>query len=154
MTTNSKNSRMRYHGYNNNRMYQRELAIKKEKRELKRDTDKFIFSVLKSIGIIFGCILCFFVTNKQKEKAESKRIEKKLEEAKTHKEQAIKSHKRKSAIAAKEDELINQWTKNIGKFINGKYITVSLEDYRKMTDKERKEWNETKKKEDSGIVLL
>lgn len=153
MTTNSKNSRMRYHGYNN-RMYQRELAIKKEKRELKRDTDKFIFSVLKSIGIIFGCIICFFVTNKQKEKAESKRIEKNLEEVKTQKEQAIKSQKRKSAIEAKEDELINQWTKNIGKFINGKYITVSLEDYRKMTDKERKEWNETKKKEDGGIILL
>lgn len=154
MTTNSKNSGMRYHGYNNNRMYQRELAIKKGKRELKRDTDKFIFSVLKSIVIIFGRIICFFVTNKQKEKAESKRIEKKLEEAKAQKEQAIKSHKRKSAIEAKEDELINQWTKNIGKFINGKYITVSLEDYRKMTDKERKEWNETKKKEDSGIILL
>lgn len=154
MTTNSKNSGMRYHGYNNNRMYQRELAIKKGKRELKRDTDKFIFSVLKSIVIIFGRIICFFVTNKQKEKAESKRIEKKLEEAKAQKEQAIKSHKRKSAIEAKEDELINQWTKNIGKFINGKYITVSLEDYRKMTDKERKEWNKTKKKEDSGIILL
>lgn len=154
MTTNSKNSRMRYHGYNNNRMYQRELAIKREKKEIKENTNKFIFSVLKSIGIVFGCIICFFVIKKQKEEAESKKIEKKLEDAKAQQEQTIKSRERKAKKEAKDNELIEQYFKHMGKFIDGKYITVSLEDYRKMTDKERKEWNETKKKEDSGIILL
>lgn len=154
MTTNSKNSRMRYHGYNNNRMYQRELAIKREKKEIKENTNKFIFSVLKSIGIVFSCIICFFVIKKQKEEAESKKIEKKFEKAQAQQKQTIKSRERKAKKEAKDSELINQWAKNMGKFINGKYITVSLEDYRKMTDKERKEWNETKKKEDGGIILL
>lgn len=154
MTTNSKNSRMRYHGYNNNRMYRRELSIKREKKELKENTNKFIFSVLKSIGIVFGCIVCFFVAKKQKEEAELKKIERKVEEAKAEKEQNVKSRERKAKKEAKDNELFNQWAKNMGKLINGKYIAVSLEDYRKMTDKERKEWNETKKKEDSGIILL
>lgn len=154
MTTNSKNSRMRYHGYNNNRMYQRELAIKRENKELKENTNKFIFSILKSIGIIFSCIICIFVVKKQKEEAESKKIEKKLEEVKSQKEQAVKSRERKAKKEAKDNELIDQWFKNMGKIVNGKYITVSLEDYRKMTDKERKEWNEIRKKEESGIILL
>lgn len=154
MTTNSKNSRMRYHGYNNNRMYQRELAIKRENKKLKENTNKFIFSVLKSIGIVFSCIIYFFVVKKQKEEAEFKKIEKKLEEAKAQQKQTIKSSEQKAKKESKDNELINQYFKNMCKFIDGKYITVSLEDYRKMTDKERKEWNETKKKEDSGIILL
>ena len=29
----------------------------------------------------------------------------------------------------------------MSKFVNGKYITVSLDDYTKMTDKQRREWN-------------
>lgn len=154
MTTNSKNSRMRYHGYNNNRMYQRELSIKREKKEIKENTNKFIFSVLRSIGIVFSCIIYFFVVKKQKEEAEFKKIEKKLEEAKAQQKQTIKSSEQKAKKEAKDNELINQWAKNMGKFINGKYITVSLEDYRKMNTKERKEWNEIKKKENNGIVLL
>lgn len=154
MTTNSKNSRMRYHGYNNNRMYQRELAIKREKKELKENTNKFIFSILKSIGIIFSCIICIFVVKKQKEEAESKKIEKKIEEVKAQQERNRKAAERKAKKEAKENEIFSQWSKHMGKLIDGKYTTISLEDYRKMSDKERKGWNEAKKKEDSGIILL
>ena len=154
MTTNRKNSRLRYQGYNNNRIYRRELAIKKEKKELKENTNKFIFSVLKSIGIVFSCIVCFFVIKKQKEDAEVKKIEKKIEEVKAQQERNRKAAERKAKKEAKDNEIFSQWSKHMGKLINGKYITISLEDYRKMTEKERKEWNEIKKNEDSGIILL
>lgn len=154
MTTNSKNSRMKYRGFNNNRLYQQDLAIKREKRKLKKESNKFIFNVLKSLGLVFGCFIGYFIANKQKEEAEVKKIEKKIEEVKAQQERNRKAAERKAKKEAKDNELIDQWTKNMGKFINGKYITISLEDYRKMTDKERKEWNEIRKKEESGIILL
>ena len=40
MTTNSKNSRMRYHGFNNNRMYQASLRIKRDNKKFERTLSK------------------------------------------------------------------------------------------------------------------
>lgn len=154
MTTNRKNSRLRYQGCNNNRMYQRNLSERRNQRKLKKESNKFIFNVLKSLGLVFGCFIGYFIANKQKEEAEVKKIEKKIEEVKAQQERNRKAAERKAKKEAKDNEIFSQWSKHMGKLINGKYITISLEDYRKMSDKERKEWNETKKKEDSGIILL
>ena len=53
----------------------------------------------------------------------------------------IAYNKRKQQSQDKRNELIDQWFKHMGKFVNGKYITVSLDEYTKMTDKQRREWN-------------
>ena len=54
--------------------------------------------------------------------------------------QAVYNEKKKKE-QEERNELIDQWFKHISKFVNGKYITVSLDDYTKMTDKQRREWN-------------
>ena len=141
MTTNSKNSRMRYHGYNNRRLYQAELSIKKEQQELGRA----LVNGLSCIGrtfrfLIINAILCFAHKNRETE-MEQQAVEKKIvrEEQRIQKQSAY--NKRKQQRQDKRNELIDQWFKHMSKFVNGKYITVSLDDYTKMTDKQRKEWN-------------
>lgn len=141
MTTNSKNSRMRYHGFNNGRLYQKELSIKKEQREIER---KLVneFSYL-------GCVLCFLIRNavlcfiyrKHSAKMEQQAVEQKLVYEKHRVQERAIYNKRKQQRQDKRNNLIDQWTKHMGKFVNGKYITVSLDDYTKMTDKQRREWN-------------
>ena len=141
MTTNSKNSRMRYHGFNNGRIYRANLAIKKEKREIER---KLVngFSYL-------GCVLCFLIRNavlcfiyrKHSAKMEQQAVEQKLVYEKHRVQERATYNKRKQQRQDKRNNLIDQWTKHMGKFVNGKYITVSLDEYTKMTDKERREWN-------------
>ena len=123
MTTNSKNSRMRYRGHNNRRLYQKELSIKKEQRELGRALVNGLSCVGRTFGfLITNAILCFAHKNREAE-IEQQAVEKKKKEQE------------------ERNELIDQWFKHMGKFVNGKYITVSLDDYTKMTDKQRKEWN-------------
>ena len=78
MTTNSKNSRMRYHGYNNRRLYQNELSIKKEQRELGRA----LVNGLSCIGrtfwfLIINAILCFAHKNREAE-MEQQAVEQKI----------------------------------------------------------------------------
>ena len=36
---------------------------------------------------------------------------------------------------------MDQWFKHMGKCINGKFVTIGLDEYTKMTDKQRREWN-------------
>lgn len=141
MTTNSKNSRMRYHGYNNRRLYQAELSIKKEQRKLGRA----LVNGLSCIGrtfrfLIINAILCFVHKNREAE-MEQQAVEKKVvrEEQRIQKQSAYNKKKKKEQ--EERNELIDQWFKHMGKFVNGKYITVSLDDYAKMTDKQRREWN-------------
>ena len=141
MTTNSKNSRMKYRGFNNGRIYRAQLDIKKEKREIER---KLVngFSYL-------GCVLCFLIRNavlcfiyrKHSAKMEQQAVEQKLVYEKQHVQERATYNKRKQQRQDKRNNLIDQWTKHMGKFVNGKYITVSLDDYTKMTDKQRQEWN-------------
>ena len=72
---------------------------------------------------------------------EQQAVEKKIvrEEQRIQK-QAVYNEKKKKE-QEERNELIDQWFKHMGKFVNGKYITVSLDDYTKMTDKQRREWN-------------
>ena len=141
MTTNSKNSRMRYHGFNNRRLYQAELSVKKEQRELGRALVNGISCIGRTFGfLIINAILCFVHKNCEAE-MEQQAIERKIvrEEQRIQKQAAY--NKRKQQSQDKRNELIDQWFKHMGKFVNGKYITVSVDDYTKMTDKQRKECN-------------
>ena len=141
MTTNSKNSRMRYHGFNNRRLYQAELSIKKEQRELGRALVNGLSCVGRTFRfLIINAILCFVHKNREAE-IEQQAVEKKIvnEEQRIQKQAAY--NKRKQQRQDKRNELIDQWFKHMSKFVNGKYITVSLDEYTKMTDKQRKEWN-------------
>ena len=141
MTTNSKNSRMRYRGHNNRRLYQMELSIKKEQRELGRA----LVNGLSCIGrtfrfLIINAILCFAHKNRESE-MKQQAIERKIVNEKQRIQKQAKYKKGKKKEQEERNNLIDQWTKHMGKFVNGKYVTVSLDDYSRMTDKQRREWN-------------
>ena len=141
MTTNSKNSRMRYHGFNNNRMYQASLRIKRDNKKFERTLSKGLSCIGRTFGfLITNAILCFSHKNREAE-IEQQAVEKKIvrEEQRIQKQSAY--NKRKQQRQDKRNELIDQWFKHMGKFVNGKYITVSLDEYTKITDKQRREWN-------------
>ena len=141
MTTNSKNSRMRYHGYNNRRMYQMDLDIKREKREIDRGFSRAAKASSNLLVFLIQNIILHFVHKNREAEKEEQAIERKIvrEEQRIQKQAAY--NKRKQQRQDKRNELIDQWFKHMSKFVNGKYITVSLDDYTKMTDKQRKEWN-------------
>ena len=141
MTTNSKNSRMRYRGYNNRRLYQMDLDIKREKREIERK----LVNGFSYLGCVLGflirnAVLCF-IYRKHSAKMEQQAVEQKLAYETQRVQEQTTYNKRKQQRQDKRNNLIDQWTKHMGKFVNGKYITVSLDEYTKMTDKERREWN-------------
>ena len=141
MTTNSKNSRMRYHGFNNNRMYQASLRIKRDNKKFERTLSKGLSCIGRTFGfLITNAILCFAHKNRETE-MKQQTVEKKIVREKQRIQKQIAYNKRKQQSQDKRNELIDQWFKHMGKFVNGKYITVSLDDYTKMTDKQRKEWN-------------
>ena len=141
MTTNSKNSRMRYRGHNNRRLYQMELSIKKEQRELGRALVNGLSCVGRTFGfLIINAILCFVHKNRETE-MKQQAIERKIVNEKQRIQKQAKYKKGKKKEQEERNNLIDQWTKHMGKFVNGKYITVSLDDYTKMTDKQRREWN-------------
>ena len=141
MTTNSKNSRMRYHGFNNNRMYQASLRIKRDNKKFERTLSKGLSCIGRTFGfLITNAILCFSHKNREAE-IEQQAIELKIVNETQRVQKQIAYNKRKQQSQDKRNELIDQWFKHMGKFVNGKYITVSLDDYTKMTDKQRKEWN-------------
>ena len=141
MTTNSKNSRMRYHGFNNNRMYQASLRIKRDNKKFERTLSKGLSCIGRTFGfLITNAILCFSHKNREAE-IEQQAVEKKIVREKQRiQKQAVYNEKKKKEQEEK-NELIDQWSKHMVKFVNGKYITVSLDEYTKMTDKQRKEWN-------------
>ena len=141
MTTNSKNSRMRYHGFNNNRMYQADLSIKRDKKKFERTLSKGLSCIGRTFRfLIINAILCFAHKYREAEK-EEQAIERKIvrEEQRIQKQSAYNKKKKKEQ--EERNGLIDQWFKHMSKFVNGKYITVSLDDYTKMTDKQRREWN-------------
>ena len=141
MTTNSKNSRMRYHGFNNNRMYQASLRIKRDNKKFERTLSKGLSCIGRTFGfLITNAILCFSHKNREAE-IEQQAVEKKIVREEQRIQKQAVYNKRKQQRQDKRNELIDQWFKHMGKFVNGKYITVSLDDYTKMTDKQRKEWN-------------
>ena len=141
MTTNSKNSRMRYHGFNNRRLYQAELSVKKEQRELGRALVNGISCIGRTFRfLIINAILCFSHKNRGAE-MKQQAIELKIVNETQRVQKQIAYNEKKKKEQEERNELIDQWFKHMGKFVNGKYITVSLDDYTKMTDKQRREWN-------------
>lgn len=141
MTTNSKNSRMRYHGYNNRRLYQMDLDIKREKREMDRGFSRAAKASSNLLVFLIQNIILHFVHKNREAEKEQQAVEKKIVREEQRVQKQIDYNKRKQQRQDKRNELIDQWFKHMGKFVNGKYITVSLDDYTKMTDKQRKEWN-------------
>ena len=141
MTTNSKNSRMKYRGYNNRRMYQMDLDIKREKREMDRGFSRAAKASSNLLVFLIQNIILHFVHKNREAEKEEQAIEKKIVRERQRIQKQIAYNKRKQQRQDKRNELIDQWFKHMSKFVNGKYITVSLDDYTKMTDKQRKEWN-------------
>ena len=141
MTTNSKNSRMKYRGFNNGRIYRAQLDIKREKREMDRSFSRAVKASSNLLVFILQNIILHFVHKNREAEKEEQAIERKIvRERQRIKKQAAYNEKKKKE-QEERNELIDQWSKHMVKFVNGKYITVSLDDYTKMTDKQRKEWN-------------
>lgn len=141
MTTNSKNSRMRYHGYNNRRLYQMDLDIKREKREMDRGFSRAAKASSNLLVFLIQNIILHFVHKNREAEKEEQAIEKKIVREKQRVQERSTYNKRKQQRQDKRNNLIDQWTKHMCKFVDGKYITVSLDEYTKMTDKQRQEWN-------------
>lgn len=141
MTTNSKNSRMRYHGYNNRRLYQMDLDIKREKREMARIFSRAAKASSNLFVFLIKNIILYFVRENHEAEMEQQAIEKKIVREKQRiKKQAAYNEKKKKE-QEETNALIDQWFKHMGKCINGEFVTIGLEEYTNMTDKERKEWN-------------
>ena len=141
MTTNSKNSRMRYHGFDNRRMYQMDLDIKREKREMDRGFSRAAKASSNLLVFLIQNIILHFVHKNREVEMEQQAVEKKVVREKQRIQKQVAYNKKKKKEQEERNELIDQWFKHMSKFVNGKYITVSLDDYTKMTDKQRKEWN-------------
>ena len=141
MTTNSKNSRMKYRGFNNRRMYQMDLDIKREKREIDRGFSRAAKASSNLLVFLIQNIILHFVHKNREVEMEQQAVEKKVVREKQRIQKQVAYNKKKKKEQEERNELIDQWFKHRSKFVNGKYITVSLDDYTKMTDKQRKEWN-------------
>ena len=141
MTTNSKNSRMKYRGFNNGRIYRTQLDIKREKREMDRSFSRAVKASSNLLVFIIQNIILHFVHKNREAEIEQQAVEKKIVREKQRIQKQADYNKKKKKEREERNELIDQWFKHMGKFVNGKYITVSLDDYTKMTDKQRKEWN-------------
>lgn len=141
MTTNSKNSRMRYHWYNNRRLYQMDLDIKREKREMARSFSRAAKVSSNLFVFLIKNIILYFVRENHEAEKEQEAIEKKIvrEKQRIKKQSAYNEKKKKEQ--EETNALIDQWFKHMGKCINGEFVTIGLEEYTNMTDKERKEWN-------------
>ena len=73
----------------------------------------------------------------KKEQAIERKI---VRERQRIKKQASYNEKKKKE-QEERNELIDQWFKHMGKCINGEFVTIGLDEYTKMTDKQRREWN-------------
>ena len=97
MTTNSKNSRMRYHGFNNNRMYRASLRIKRDNKKFERTLSKGLSCIGRTFGfLITNATLCFSHKNREAE-IEQQAVEKKIvrEEQRIQKQATYNKKKKK-----------------------------------------------------------
>ena len=141
MTTNSKNSRMRYRGYNNRRLYQMDLDIKREKREMDRGFSRAAKASSNLLVFLIQNIILHFVHKNREAEKEEQAIEKKIvRERQRIKKQAAYNEKIKKE-QEETDTLIDQWLKHMCKRVNGEFVTIGLDEYTKMTDEQRREWN-------------
>ena len=119
MTTNSKNSRMKYRGYNNRRMYQMDLDIKREKREMDRGFSRAVKASSNLLVFIIQNIILHFVHKNREAEMEQQAIERKIVNETQHIQKQIAYNKRKQQRQDKRNELIDQWFKHMGKFVHG-----------------------------------
>ena len=141
MTTNSKNSRMRYHGYNNRRIYQMDLDIKREKREIDRGFSRAAKASSNLLVFLIQNIILHFVHKNREAEKEEQAIERKIVRETQRVQKQIAYNKKKKKEQEETNELIDQWFKHMGKCINGEFVTIGLDEYTKMTDEQRREWN-------------
>ena len=118
-----------------------DLDIKREKREMDRSFSRAAKASSNLLVFLIQNIILHFVHKNREVEKEEQAIEKKIVRETQRVQKQISYNKRKQQRQDKRNELIDQWFKHMGKFVNGKYITVSLDDYTKMTDKQRREWN-------------
>ena len=141
MTTNSKNSRMKYRGFNNRRMYQMDLDIKREKREMDRDFSRAAKASSNLLVFLIQNIILHFVHKNREVEMEQQAVEKKVVREKQRIQKQVAYNKKKKKEQEERNELIDQWFNHMGKCINGEFVTIGLDEYAKMTDKQRQEWN-------------
>ena len=141
MTTNSKNSRMRYHGYNNRRIYQMDLDIKREKREMARSFSRAAKASSNLLVFLIQNIILHFVHKNREAEKEEQAIERKIVREKQRVQKQAAYNEKKKKEQEETNALIDQWFKYMGKCINGEFVTIGLEEYTKMTDEQRREWN-------------
>ena len=132
---------MKYRGFNNGRIYRTQLDIKREKREMDRSFSRAVKASSNLLVFIIQNIILHFVHKNREAEIEQQAVEKKIVREKQRIQKQADYNKKKKKEREERNELIDQWFKHMGKFVNGKYITVSLDDYTKMTDKQRREWN-------------
>ena len=141
MTTNSKNSRMKYRGFNNRRIYQMDLDIKREKREMDRGFSRAAKASSNLLVFLIQNIILHFVHKNREVEKEEQAIEQKVVRERQRIKKQAEYNKRKEKEKEERNELIDQWFKHMGKCVNGEFVTIGLDEYTKMTDKERREWN-------------
>ena len=141
MTTNSKNSRMRYHGFNNNRLYQADLSIKRDNRKSERTLANGLSFIGMTCGLLITNTILYFARKNYEAKMEEQAIERKIVREKQRIQKQAEYNKKKEKEQEETNALIDQWFKHMGKCINGEFVTIGLEEYTKMTDKQRREWN-------------
>ena len=102
MTTNSKNSRMRYHGHNNRRLYQMDLDIKREKREMDRGFSRAAKASSNLLVFLIQNIILHFVHKNREVEKEEQAIERKIvRERQRIKKQAAYNEKKKKEQESK-----------------------------------------------------
>ena len=132
---------MKYRGFNNGRICRAQLDIKREKREMDRGFSRAAKASSNLLVFLIQNIILHFAHKNREVEKEEQAIEKKIvRERQRIKKQAAYNEKKKKE-QEETDALIDQWFKHMGKCINGEFVTIGLDEYTKMTDEQRREWN-------------
>lgn len=140
-STNSKNSRMRYNGYNNNRIYQYSRNSKRAQKDAAAMGTKFINSVFGFFGYVFLCLFSEYKAQKRNEEYKNQQIANKLEQLKNEDELLKAKQKREEERIAKEQVLKERWEKNKTVVVRNQEYHIGYSDYKSMTAKERTAWD-------------
>lgn len=118
-----------------------DLNIKREKREMDRGFSRAAKASSNLLVFLIQNIILHFVHKNREVEKEQQAVEKKIvrEEQRIQKQAEYKKRKKKEK--EERSELIDQWFKHMGKCINGEFVTIGLDEYTKMTDKQIREWN-------------
>lgn len=140
-STNSKNSRMRFDGFNNNRMYQYSRNSKKSYKNASAMGTKFITGVFGFFGYILMMLFAEYKSQRKNSEYESQQIAKKLEQAKKEAELLKAKQEREEKQKAKEQALKERWEKNKTVVVRNQEYHIDYSGYKAMTAKERTAWD-------------